>query len=124
MVISVFGLSHMNTTSFYWLVFLRLCTFPIYFYATNLATKLKTDLGRKKVALNLEEKNSNGDDMYIEYIKNNIYILHSVKVNNQDILRVPRKFNQDSTKTSCEKCNSEAFGENHDPANLVRRSAN
>ena len=33
---------------------------------------------------------------------------------------------KDSTETSCDKCNSKAFGENltHDPANLVRRSAN
>ena len=30
---------------------------------------------------------------------------------------------KDSTETSCEKCNSKAFGEIHDPANLVRRSA-
>ena len=46
-----------------------------------------------------------------------------VKVNDKCILRVCK----DSTETSCEKCNScKAFGENrtHDPANLVRRSAN
>ena len=35
-------------------------------------------------------------------------------------------FQLNSTKNSCEKCNSKAFGENRtqNPANLVRRSAN